>query len=210
MAIVQDLVDEIYAVLRPSESVEVTISQLQTFLNMAARDAQRSGQLIVLEDDESLTWTSNTYEYNVPASFAYVSELRVENTATGTSTWDEEVPYHFWSIRLDDSVPKFFISRGFPIPAGKLMKVVGQKRPTIYSSGATGLAETVDLGLESFLRDRAMSFALDFQATGNPTLEIDRTRLALGDRAFGRSEAMLARHPAENRVNPNAEYVPSR
>jgi hypothetical protein len=210
MATVLDLVDSIKGQLRDSDLVEVTITQLQGFINDAAQDAKNSGWLIVLEDDESLTWTANTYAYSVPASFAYVSELRVENTATSPSTWDEVVPDHFWEIRLDSSVPKFFISRGFPIPNAKLMKVIGQERPTIYSSGATGLAETVDLGFESFLRDRALALALGFQATANPTLEIDRTRIALMDRAMGRSEAMLARHPQENRVNPSAVYVPSR
>lgn len=179
-------------------------------LNDAAQDAKNSGWLIVLEDDESLEFAANTYEYNVPASFAYVSELRVENTATSTSTWDEVVPDHFWDIRLDSSVPKFFIHRGFALPVGKAMKVIGQQRPTIYSSGTTGLAETIDPGFESFLRDRALAFALGYQATANPTLEIDRTRMALMDRAMVRSEAMLARHPQENRVNPSAVYVPSR
>lgn len=210
MATIQDLLDSIKAQLRDSDLVEVTITQIQSFLNDAAQDAKNSGWLIDLEDDESLTWTNNTYEYAVPASFAYVSELRVENTATSPSTWDEVVPSHFWEIRLDSSVPTFFIHRGFPIPDSRLMKVVGQKRPTIYSSGATGLAETVDSGFESFLRDRALALALGFQATANPSLEIDRTRLALMDRAFGRSEAMLARHPQENRVTPNAEHAPGR
>jgi hypothetical protein len=210
MAIIQDLVDSIKAQLRDSDLVEVTITQLQSFINDAAQDAKNSGWLIVLEDDESLTFVANTYEYAVPASFAYVTELRVENTATSTSTWDEVIPDHFWEIRLDSSVPTFFFHRGFALPSGRLMKVIGQQRPTIYSSGATGLAETVDSGFESFLRDRALALALGFQATANPTLEIDRTRIALMDRAFGRSEAMLARHPAENRVTPNSEYVPSR
>jgi len=183
---------------------------LQTFLNAAVQDATGAGWLIVLEDDESLTWTANTYAYSVPSSFAYVKELRVENTGTTPSTWDEVVPDHFWEIRLDSSVPKFFISRGFPIPNAKLMKVVGQKRPTLYSSGSTGLAETVDIGFEAFLRDRALAYTLGFQATANPSLEIDRTRMALMDRAMARSEADLARHPYENRVDPNARHVPGR
>lgn len=210
MATVRDLVDSIQFQLRAGDPVEITIAQLQTFINDAVYDARRSGQLIVLEDDESLTFASNTYEYTVPDGFAYVSELRVENTATSVSTWDEVVPFHFWEIRLDSSVPKIYLHRGFSIPSGKLMKVIGQKRPAIYSSGSTGLAETVDLGFESFLRERAMAFALRFQATASPTLEIDRTRLALADRAMSYSEALLARHPMENRVTPNAVYVPGR
>ncbi len=197
--------------LRESDIVEVSIAQLQTFINAAVRDATRSGQLITLEDDESLTFEANTHEYNVPATFAYVSELRVENNTTSPSTWDELIPDHFWDIRLDDSVPKFFFHRGFALPTGsKAMKVIGQKRPTIYSSGQTGLAETVDPDLESFLRERAIAFALRFQAVGNPALEVDRTQFALADRAMGASERLLASHPYENRVNPNSRYVPSR
>lgn len=197
--------------LRGLDIVEVSIAQFQTFINAAVRDATRAGQLITLEDDESITFEANTYEYNVPATFAYVSELRVENDVTTPSTWDEQVPDHFWDIRLDDSVPKFFLHRGFAIPtSSKAMKVIGQKRPTIYSSGATGLAETVDPDFEAFLRERAIGFAMRFQATGNPTLEIDQKQFALADRAMAYSERMLASHPYENRVNPNGRHVPGR
>lgn len=210
MATVQGIVDSIMARLRPWDLLETTIEQVQIFINDAAQDARNVGWYVKLEDDESLTWATNTYEYNVPATFAYVSELRVENEATSPSTWDEIVPFHFWRISLDDSVPKFFIHRGFAIPTARAMKVMGQKRPTIYSSGATGLAETIDLGFESFLRERAISSALSYQATANPSLEVDRTRLALADRARLFSNEFLKSHPQENRVDPNAEHVPGR
>lgn len=210
MATVQGLIDSIMAQLRPWDLLETTIEQVQIFINDAVQDAKNSGWLIVLEDDESLTWATGTYEYAVPATFAYVSELRVENEATTPSTWDEIVPFHFWRISLDASVPKFFIHRGFAIPDARLMKVIGQKRPTLYSSGAAGLAETIDPGFESFLRERSMAFALRYQATANPSLAVDQNRVMLADRAMAYSEALLARHPQENRVDPNAEHVPGR
>ena len=72
------------------------------------------------------------------------------------------------------------------------------------------MAETVDEGIESFLRERATGFALRFQATGNPSLEVDRTRLQLAGSAMQQSEIMLARNPQEHRVDVSAEHVPNR
>ncbi|MCH8065867.1 MAG: hypothetical protein IIC90_08600 [Chloroflexi bacterium] len=210
MAIVQDIVESVRSGLRDWDGLETTIAQTQSFINDAVQDAKNSGWLLTLEDDESITFVANTYQYNVPASFAYVKELRVENTRTTPSTWDEIVPKHFWEIRLDSSVPVFFIHQGFPIPVDKKMKVIGQQRPTIYSSGTVGMAETVDEGFESFLRERATAFSLRFQATGNPSLELDRTRISLAGAAMSQSEIMLSRHPQENRVDIGAEHVPGR
>ena len=210
MSIVQDIVESVRSGLRDWDGLETTIAQTQGFINDAVQDAKNSGWLITLEDDESLTFVANTYEYAVPASFAYVKELRVENTGTTPSTWDEIVSKHLWEIRLDGGVPKIFIHNGFPIPVDKKMKVIGQKRPTIYSSGSAGMAETVDEGFESFIRERATAFSLRFQATGNPSLELDRNRIALAGAAMSQSEAMLARHPQENRVDIGAEHVPGR
>lgn len=210
MATVQNLVDSIAGRLRPWDGVEMSIGQLQNFVNDAVYDARNSGWLIILEDDESLTFANDTWEYEIPASFAYIHQLRIEDDSTTPSTWDEPVPRHFWDIRLDGAVPKFFFSKQFPLPVDKALKVIGQKRPTIYSSGATGMAQTVDPGFESFLRERAVFFAMGFMTTGNPQLVGDPKQLQIAGQSFALSEAFLARHPQENRVFPNSIYVPSR
>jgi len=210
MTTVQDLLDEVMAQLRPWDGVEMTPGQFQTWLASATNDARNSGVLFVLEDDESLTFLANTYEYNVPATFAYVRYLLVENTATTPSTWEEAIPLHQWTMREDGGVPKFIISRDWPIAVGLKMKVVGQRRPTINSSGATGLAETIDMGLESFYRERVMWMALRFQATGNQALQMDPKQITQAQLAYQTSEAMLARHPGEHRVRPNSRLVPLR
>lgn len=210
MSIVQDIVESIRNGLRDWDGMETTVTQIQGFINDAVQDAKNSGWLITLEDDESVEFAANTYEYSVPANFAYVKELRVENPNTTPVTWDELIPKHFWEIRLDGGSATFFFHRGFPLPSGKKLKVIGQERPTIYSSGATGMAETVDEGIESFLRERATAFSLRFQATGNPSLEVDRTRLQLAAAAMQQSELMLARNPQEHRVDISAEHVPNR
>ena len=79
MTTVLSLIDSIQAGIRGPDEIEVSIAQVQQFINDAAQEARSSGWLLPLEDDESITFASNTYEYNVPASFAYVYMLRIEN-----------------------------------------------------------------------------------------------------------------------------------
>ncbi len=200
MTTVLDLVDEIQAGIRGPDTMEVTIAQIQTFINSAVREAQSSGWLLPSEDDESLTFASNTYEYNVPSGFAYVTELRIENDTTTPSTWNEILDQHLWDIRIDSSVPKFFIHRGVRLPVPQSLKVVGQKRLTVYSA----LATTIDPGIEAFLRARAMATALGFiSATG----ETDPQRLGMWQQHRRDAELLLARHPMEMRVRPSSKHV---
>ena len=207
MSTVQTLVDRIFETIRPSEHIEISIGQMQTFINRAAEDARGSGWMIHLEDDESLSFADNTWEYAVPATFAYVHSLRVENDTFDTSTWDEHVPWPFWEIRLNASVPVFYINSLWRIPtSGLAMKVIGQQRPSLY----TAITETVDPGMEAFLAQRATAYALFYMSAGNPTLDIDRSRLELARTSLALSERLLSNHPQEFRQKPNAKLVPGR
>lgn len=206
MTTTQELVDEIFDAVRPSDLVEVSVPQVLGFVNRAARVARSSGWLLHMEDDESLTFLANTWEYAVPATFAYVRSLRVEEDSTSPSTWDEYVPYPFWEMRINDSNPYFYIVRDWPIPIGQGIKVIGQKRPSQY----TAVTDTIDPGMEAFLTERATQYVNSFMSAGNPTLDLDRSRMDLARMSYGVSEQLLGRHPQEFRVLPNSRLVPGR
>ncbi len=200
MTTVLSLIDSIQAGIRGPDEIEVSIAQVQTFINDAAQEARSSGWLLPMEDDESLTFAANTYEYNVPASFAYVYMLRIEDDTTDPSTWNWILEHHLWDIRIDEAVPKYFINGGFPLPVPQKLKTVGQKRPTIYSA----LADTIDPGMEAFLQRRATASALGFiSATG----ELDQQRFGMWNQQRRDAELLLGRHPQEFRVKPSSRYV---
>ncbi len=187
--------------IRGPDAVEITIPQVQQFINDAVYEARSSGWLLPMEDDESLTFAANTYEYNVPSDFAYVSKLRIEDDTTTPSTWNWILEKHLWDIRIDESVPKFFIHRAVPLPIGQSLKVVGQKRLTVYSA----LATTVDPGVEAWLRARATATALGFiHSTG---VDLDGQRFKAWSDHRRDAELLLARHPMELRVRPSSVYV---
>lgn len=205
MATVLNLIDEIKSEIRDADDYEVTIAQILNYLNGAARDASGSGWLIHLVDDESLTISAGVYEYAVPASFAFVKDLRFEDSATADA-FDDIVPRHYWQLRIEvGGNPTFVIHRSYTLPAAaKKLKVVGFQRPTIYAA----VTETIDAGMEAFLRDRAISFSYGFLATVSP--ELENVRLGLRDRKFNESQLLLERHHSDIRVVPAPRYVPGR
>ena len=204
MSEVLDIIDSVKGQLREPDDMEVTVAQVQTFINDAVQDARNSGWLLPIEDDESLTFLANTYEYEVPAGFVYIRELRIEDTSTTPVTWSEEVPGHLWEMRVDGGDPMFFFHRGYALPVGRKMKVIGQKNLTAYSA----LDDTIDPGMESFLRTRALYFALGFVSPVSP--ETDQQRLIKVQQAYRDSEFMLARQPMRFRVKPSSRIVPGR
>lgn len=200
-----ELIDEIMEHIRPPDEIDISIPRMLAYINSAARDARNSGWLVHMEDDESLVFLQDTWQYAVPATFAYIRELRIENNTTSPSTWDEIIPEAYWAPpRIEGGVPVIFLIRPFMIPVGVRMKVVGQKRPSLYSV----VTATVDTGMESFLRERAITFALSFIHSSMP--EVDAQRFSMWDRRRRDSELMLGRHPQEHRVRPSSWYVPSR
>ena len=205
MVTTADIINRIASQVRPWGDFEMTIAQMTLFVNQALEDAASSGWLIDLEDDESLTFAATTYEYSVPSSFAYIGSLRVENSSTSPATWDEHIPVPFWEIRFDTDA-KFYINRAWPIPVGKKMKVIGQRRPILV----TGIGSTIEVGMEAFVRERAIAYALGFQSTGSAELSVDQSHIALMDRKMAHSERLLSLHPQEFRVTLNSEHVPGR
>ena len=56
------------------------------FLNQAAADTRNSGWLIRMQHVESVQLLSNEYEYDVPARFAYIKQLRIGDTSTDNAS----------------------------------------------------------------------------------------------------------------------------
>jgi len=203
------------------------------FINDAVRDLTMAGWLTPLDADESLTMAASTYEYDVPANFAYVYALFMETNASA-GTYDEVVPQHQYVIRMEaTATPKFVMDSGLWRPrAGEGFKVVGQRRPATYDDDA----DVIEAQFEAFLRERAVAMALYFAAglpqphaadyvqeveADSPTTrrgpdvqglagERIKVLLALANLRYMTSEKMLSYHPQEFRVKPSSQHVPGR
>jgi len=190
--LVSGLVTSISEVVRDPGLAEITQAQIITFINDAAQDASGQGWLIWLSDS-SLALAASVA---VPASFAYVKD--VEN-ASGVV-----IARQYWDLRLVASVPTVvFNSYSTPTGTGK---ITGYKRPnTAYVVG-----DTVDVGMESFLRERAASLSLERMSAG--LSELDRLRSTQAERRFRNSELALERHVnfAKERLVPMLRLVPGR
>lgn len=205
MATVQALIDEIKAEVRDADDYEITIAQVLAHINSSSRDAAGLGWLIPLTDDESLVIVASTYEYAVPADFAFIKDIFYEDASTDEA-FDDIIPRHYWHLRIDvGGSPKIMIHQSWTLPAvDQKLKVVGFQRPTIYAV----VTETADVGMEAFLRDRAISHAYGFLATVTP--ELENVRMSLRDRKFAESQLLLERHYQDIRVIPAPRLVPGR
>jgi hypothetical protein len=65
--------------------VRVTEPVLLTFINRAARDLINSGWLLPQEHAENIELFTTEYEYDVPARFAYIKEIRVGDLTAGNA-----------------------------------------------------------------------------------------------------------------------------
>ena len=187
---------------------ELTQAQWLTLVQGAARDSRNSGWVLKMEDNESLTVVSGTYEYTMPATFAYLERVYLEDTSEGTSVYNLEVPRGHWDIGYNDlgagAVPTLKFATLTAVNVGKKLKLVGQKRPTIYAL----VTETVDPGMDSFLRERALFFGFRFLAAGRSEYATWRQQMAL--LSYQTSETMLKRHPQEFRPRPSSIVIPTR
>jgi hypothetical protein len=179
--------------------------QLLTLINQASRWLKNSGILVPLEEDESLTEAANTYSFAVPANFAYISQIIRQNKATNTYDPTNEIDQNVWRIGVDGGVPTLFFDEVRYLPAaGAKLKIIGQKRPTIY----TTTSDTIDEGLENLLLERTLYYAFQFLAAGRSEYAQWRQQEALLARQ--ESELALARAPQQFRMRPNSRWVPGR
>jgi hypothetical protein len=196
MSTVTNLVTSISEVIRDPGLAEITQAQIITFLNDAAQDASGQGWLIWLADNTSLSFGVGDFDYSVPTSFAYIKDLESPTSV---------IARHYWDLRLVSSTPTILFNSFFTIPTGTL-KVTGYRRPTTtYTSGS----DTIDVGMESFLRERAASLALEMMSAG--LSELDRLRSTQAERRFRNSEMALERRVKFiERLVPTLRLVPGR
>jgi hypothetical protein len=208
-------------------------SQYGEFINDAVRDLTMHGWLNPIDEDVSLTMAASTYTYSIPASWAYIRRI-YEESDTSPSTYDIVLPKHQYRLgMLATATPSLILDGDLWYPrSGKKFKLVGQKRPSTYSSDS----ETIEPLFEGFLRERASAYALYFLAAmpmpgaadyarevendspttrrppDRPGFATERARnlAALANLKYANSERSLTFHPNECRVKPDSEHVPGR
>ena len=186
------------------------------FLDDAVDDLKSSGWLLPIEEDESLTMAADTYQYDVPADFAYIQDLFEEDSSTA-DLYTESLPQHMWKPGYDGGNPTIEFNANLWTPVlGKSIKVVGQKRPSKYTADS----DAVEDGFIGFMRVRAQAYALLYMGTvpveqgDHDQLErriaIANTRIATGNAMMGLAERQLALQPQEFRVKPSSRHVKTR
>lgn len=196
--------DDCALMLHDPDYNEISALQWMVFLRSASMDARNKGWLVDAEDDESLTADPTEYSYTVPSNFAYIDQLLMGETAEGSTIYVMDIPRNHWTLRLNGGVPVIaFVTTQLLVP-NESIKVIGQKRPTMYTSPD----EPVDGGMESFLRERALYYAFRFTGAGSSELAAFRRQQA--QLCLQNSEEMLRRHPQEFRMHPSARVVPGR
>ncbi len=194
MALVSDLQTSIALHLRDTGNDEITAARLITFINDASQDASNSGWYIPI-DDAAVTTAADDVTIAVPGNLVYIKEILDDANL-------ERLERHYWTMSLVGGDATFvFYPAARPIGASKIH---GWRRPTIY----TAAGDTVDPGLESFLRDRAAAYALGYMAAGQS--ELDRTRIQSRELKMRDSESLLQRQPNQYKIMPGARYVPGR
>lgn len=206
--IIDDLISECALHVHDEGLIEIRRSTWLAFCTTASRHARSSGWLLPMEDDESLVIAENTYDYDIPTGFCYISDLWREDDFGGVSVYNIYIPQDWWApggmIRINNGKPVLNFHNGYTLETGKHIKIVGQRRPTVY----TDVSQTIDPGMEGFMIERVLYYAFRFLGTGQS--EFSRWRQQMSVQSFQSSEQLLARHPAEFRVNPSAISVPGR
>jgi hypothetical protein len=296
--LVSALIDSVSLHIHDPSGREVTRPQHLIFVNDAARDLTNAGWLLPIQHAENIELLNDEFEYDVPAGFAYVKELRLgdqtqgnasaldtgvntdealddsetevdvgdasifvvndliqidseimlvtardisstQNTLTVTrgyfstteathdnasdverpladTDYDYVIPRAYWRLKLQTggrntttaalgSRPQFVFNSDFvSFTPGTPVQVIGQARPTVY----TAETDTLDLGMESFLRERALTFASRFASMGGSA--VANMRRAIGQEALALSEQFLRLHPQEFRVAPNSTRIQGR
>ena len=179
---------------------EVDADGYLSFLNDAVEDLNAAGWLLPIAEAE-VSQTTGTYEFNIPANFAYIKEVRMEGA---TDIFDQVIPYWAWDTSLANATPVVRVdSRRVTPTTTKKYLVIGQKRPVAYA-GATA----IESGLVGFLRERGTSYAAAYLAGGGSEYAAQRRELA--EIAFRNSELMLQNTPEEFRIIPGSRPVPTR
>ena len=200
---VDELRDEIAHHIQDPASRLVNRQQLLEFINSAAWDAATNDWLLPL-DDESLETAGSTFEYNIPTNFLYIHEIWLESSVA--NQYDERILRNQWRLLLVGTTPTLvFDSSLFTIVATRNLKLVGHQRPTTeYSSGT----DNIDLGLESFIRERAISYAARNLGRHQGLHAVTYAQLAAD--SYQTSQDLLQNRPEAYQLHFRSRLVPGR
>ncbi len=202
---IDELRDEIGHHIQDPAHRLVNRDQLLEFINSAAWDAAASNIVLPIEENESITLNTNTFDYGVPSSFAYIHEIWQESSS-GAGTYTDFIPWNRWQLAFDDASPVIRFSREFFTVVNDIdLKVKGHSRPTSEYSSAE---DTIDAGLESFIRERAVAYAARYMARNSGTQAQQYAQLV--QEAFQTSENFLQFQEGFFRPNIYSRAVPSR
>jgi hypothetical protein len=199
---IDKLRDELAHHLQDPANRLVNRDQLLEFINSAAWDASTNDWLLPL-DNESLLESTGTYEYNVPSDFLYIHEVWEESAVA--DRYDRRIVRNQWRILLVSTTPTLvFDSDLFTITDARNLKLVGHKRPTTEY----GDSDSIDTGLESFIRERAVSYAARNLSRHGGAMA--QQYAALAEEAWQKSEALLQNRPEQYQLHIRSRLVPGR
>jgi hypothetical protein len=158
------------------------------------------------DDDATETELTVTRGAFGTAAATHNDNVNIEIPDTTGEEFDETIAQVYWRPSLEADGPKFvFDSRIFTFTTSYRVQVLGQKWPSTYTEDT----DTIDTGLESFLRERGLAYAARFATAGSSQFAAQRSRIA--DHAFDMSERIAqALPPQKFRQKPLSRYIPGR
>lgn len=195
------LADRVAARCRDAACDENTQVNYLLFMNDAVADLHSAGWYMELEENEATSLITGDYDYDVPATFVTIHELRM---ADALGEYEIIIPRWQWRIGYKANKPQFFLdSRYFTLINGRTIKVIGQRR----------FADLVDvtavpIPIIAFIRERAVYYAANALMAG--TSELARERARIAEQAWNLSEVLLMNAPDECRILPGSRLVPGR
>lgn len=184
---------------------ELSSTNYGVLINQAVDDLAAEGIVLPLAEDESLAFAATTWAYSVPATFAYIKELR-EESAVGGGKYPNVIHPSLWRLTIETGTTPIiqFDTTEYTLPtATTKLKVIGQQRV----AQLTG-TDTVPPALASFIRERTIAYAANI--LGSSTSGLSAWRQALAEQCWVRSLDILRRLPREYRPLPDAKRVPER
>jgi hypothetical protein len=199
-----DLIADCALMIGDPDYKQVQVGHWVRLAKQASYDLRNRDFYIQAEDNESLTVTAGQYEYGVPADFAYIRKIEMSDTIDSATVYLDTIPDMHWEPRLNGAVPVIKFHSISSLIVGRSLKVIGQKRPTLYNSPS----QQIDPGMESYLRERMLYFA--FRLTGAGVSDLARWRQQMSMQSYADSDKMASYHPQEFRMDPEARLVPGR
>ncbi len=199
---VDELRDEMAHHLQDPAHLLINRQQLLEFINSAAWDAATNDWLLPL-DSEALETAASTYEYAVPTGFLYIHEIWLESAVA--DQYDQRIIRNQWRLLLVGSTATLvFDSDLWTITASRNLKLVGHQRPTTEYTTSSN----IDTGLESFIRERAISYgARNLARTSSQNAQ---QYAQLAQQAWEMSNELLEKRPEQYQLHFRSRLVPGR